>query len=148
MESTFDDVQRIAYLSSGQIIYAVHKSTQCNGKVCPLHKPSEHIFRDFPLKYEANAGHFFRDVFGVSILDPDDYILNRDGYAIIKNAASCTVCYSFIESKHRHDFKSCSCGNIFVDGGLSYLRRGGNMSTFQDESKIVHLSDYKLLCYN
>lgn len=44
--------------------------------------------------------------------------------AIIKNAVKCLRCDDEIESKHRHDFVSCSCGNVFVDGGLSYLRRG------------------------
>ena len=30
-----------------------------------------------------------------------------------------------IESKHVHDFVSCSCGAIAVDGGHDYLRRCG-----------------------
>ena len=29
-----------------------------------------------------------------------------------------------IESKFTHDFKSCSCGQVCVDGGLDYFRRG------------------------
>lgn len=28
-----------------------------------------------------------------------------------------------IESKHRHDFVTCSCGASSVDGGKVYLRR-------------------------
>jgi len=46
-------------------------------------------------------------------------------YKIIKNAAQCNKCKDIIESKHRHDFKWCSCHSIFVDGGHSYIRRGG-----------------------
>lgn len=42
---------------------------------------------------------------------------------IIKNAAECTVCHELIESKHVHDFRSCKCGRIAVDGGREYLRR-------------------------
>lgn len=43
---------------------------------------------------------------------------------IIRNMARCKSCGDTIESKHRHDWVSCSCGKIFVDGGKEYLRRG------------------------
>jgi hypothetical protein len=43
---------------------------------------------------------------------------------IIRNAAKCLKCGDVIESKHCHDFVKCSCGNLFVDGGKDYLRRG------------------------
>lgn len=36
----------------------------------------------------------------------------------------CVICGETIQSKHRHDFVECSCGNIFVDGGNDYLRMG------------------------
>jgi hypothetical protein len=44
---------------------------------------------------------------------------------IVQNAVICNKCDDFIVSKHRHDFVECKCGNIFVDGGQAYLRRGG-----------------------
>jgi len=37
----------------------------------------------------------------------------------------CASCKDVIFSDYRHDFKYCSCGNTFVDGGLDYLRYGG-----------------------
>lgn len=43
---------------------------------------------------------------------------------LVRNSALCHACGDEIESKHRHDFVSCTCGNIFVDGGLDYIRRG------------------------
>lgn len=43
---------------------------------------------------------------------------------IIRNSAKCLQCDDEIESVHRHDFVQCSCGNVFVDGGKDYLRRG------------------------
>lgn len=43
---------------------------------------------------------------------------------IIKNAIQCKHCGDIIESTHRHDYVSCSCGCCCVDGGLDYLRRG------------------------
>jgi len=49
---------------------------------------------------------------------------------IIRNAAQCAKCGDIVESKHRHDFASCSCGSIFVDGGKEYLRAGGNLEYF------------------
>lgn len=42
---------------------------------------------------------------------------------LVKNSAQCLGCGDVIESKHRHDFVSCSCKNLSVDGGLSYARR-------------------------
>lgn len=42
---------------------------------------------------------------------------------IIKNQAQCLLCGDVIESKNRHDYVTCSCGNLSVDGGTDYLRR-------------------------
>ena len=43
--------------------------------------------------------------------------------AILRNAIRCKRCGDVIESKHRHDFRTCSCGAVAVDGGYDYLRR-------------------------
>lgn len=42
---------------------------------------------------------------------------------ILRNAAECARCGDVIESKHRHDFVTCKCGAISVDGGKAYLKR-------------------------
>ena len=42
---------------------------------------------------------------------------------IIRNAIRCNHCGDVIESTYRHDFKTCSCGCVSVDGGHDYLRR-------------------------
>ncbi len=42
---------------------------------------------------------------------------------IIENSAQCLKCGEKIISKHRHDYVTCSCGNVSVDGGLDYCRR-------------------------
>ena len=44
---------------------------------------------------------------------------------LTRNAVRCLRCNDQIESKHRHDFVTCSCGNISVDGGLAYQRLAG-----------------------
>ena len=50
---------------------------------------------------------------------------------IVRNAARCRRCRTVIESRHRHDFVSCPCGAIFVDGGTDYLRAGGDPADFE-----------------
>lgn len=42
---------------------------------------------------------------------------------LVKNAIQCVHCRDVIESKYTHDFKSCKCGAVSVDGGLSYTKR-------------------------
>lgn len=54
---------------------------------------------------------------------------------ILANAAKCIECGDEIFSAHRHDFKYCECENIFVDGGMSYIRHG-----FEDRDKYMNLS--------
>lgn len=41
-----------------------------------------------------------------------------------RNRAKCAKCEDVIESTFRHDFVSCKCGAIFVDGGMDYFRAG------------------------
>lgn len=40
----------------------------------------------------------------------------------MRNRAKCKLCEDIIESKHRHDYVSCKCGQISVDGGQDYWR--------------------------
>ena len=56
---------------------------------------------------------------------------------IVQNAVTCLGCGDFIVSKHRHDFVTCTCGAISVDGGQAYLRRVGSSlaeGTYTDHS--------------
>jgi ribosomal protein L32 len=46
------------------------------------------------------------------------------------NAAVCRKCGDRIESKHRHDFVTCKCGAISLDGGNDYVRGVGNPKDF------------------
>lgn len=58
---------------------------------------------------------------------------------ILCNKAKCLVCGDVLESTFRHDFKVCSCGNLAVDGGLDYVRRG-----FRDgKDSYRELSEYE-----
>lgn len=40
------------------------------------------------------------------------------------NAIKCKTCKDTIFSRARHDCRSCSCGEIYVDGGFDYTRVG------------------------
>ena len=53
------------------------------------------------------------------------------------NAIICPVCNDRIFSRARHDFRSCSCNAIFVDGGFDYMRCGGREENL---SKIEHIT--------
>lgn len=37
---------------------------------------------------------------------------------------TCPSCEDEIFSRANHDFRTCKCGEIFVDGGFEYLRFG------------------------
>jgi hypothetical protein len=56
---------------------------------------------------------------------------------IIRNAAECRLCGDVIESKHGHDWVECGCGEIFVDGGHAYIRRGA-----KDMANIIDRSEF------
>jgi tRNA(Ile2) C34 agmatinyltransferase TiaS len=57
---------------------------------------------------------------------------------ILRNAARCRTCGDEIESTSRHDFKTCSCGTIAVDGGYDYLKRSTT-----DISQLEELSEWE-----
>jgi len=58
----------------------------------------------------------------------------------IVNKAQCAKCSDIIESKHGHDFVTCKCGEIFIDGGVGRgaCPRGGA----NDLNNIIDLSEY------
>jgi len=60
---------------------------------------------------------------------------------LIRNAAKCLHCGTVIESKHSHDFKTCTCGKISIDGGLDYSRKLFHGAKFEDDG--IDLCEYK-----
>lgn len=53
------------------------------------------------------------------------------------NAARCLDCGDLLYSRNRHDYKTCTCGNLSVDGGSAYIRRG-----FRDLSRIEEIENW------
>lgn len=62
--------------------------------------------------------------------------MSYDTTVVTRSRAHCVKCGDIIESKHRHDFVSCSCGTIFLDGGLDYIRCG-----FKDRADIKLMTE-------
>ena len=56
---------------------------------------------------------------------------------ILSNKIQCKVCGDIIESKHVHDYITCSCGSVSVDGGEEYLRRTGFPYDYLDLSEVT-----------
>jgi len=56
------------------------------------------------------------------------------------NKVQCKKCNEIIESKHCHDFVTCSCGEVSVDGGRDYLRRCFKGKIPEDS--YIELSEY------
>jgi hypothetical protein len=53
---------------------------------------------------------------------------------IIQNEAQCAKCKVIVFSAHRHDYKTCECGAIAVDGGQDYIKRVGNRENIIERS--------------
>jgi hypothetical protein len=69
-------------------------------------------------------------------------------YRIKTNKVRCNGCGDVIESTHRHDFVTCTCGSISIDGGTSYFKRVfSNDETFEDLSETVRYSKEELILF-
>lgn len=60
---------------------------------------------------------------------------------ILVNRAKCLHCGWVIESQSRHHLNFCGCGKFFVDGGTDYLRRGGDLSNYEEMSEFVEVNE-------
>ncbi|WP_443094387.1 DUF7695 domain-containing protein [Pontibacterium sinense] len=56
---------------------------------------------------------------------------------IKRNRAKCRKCGEIIESKHEHEFVTCHCGSISVDGGQTHLSRTGQVKNVIELSEVV-----------
>jgi hypothetical protein len=56
---------------------------------------------------------------------------------ILVNRAMCLLCGETIESRFTHEFKTCKCGEVSVDGGKDYLKR-----VYGSKQNVVELSEF------
>lgn len=56
---------------------------------------------------------------------------------ILVNRAKCKLCEQTVQSNSVHDYVTCVCGNLSVDGGTYYLKRG-----FKEQDSYIELSVY------
>lgn len=59
---------------------------------------------------------------------------------ITLTCAKCYKCKDVIISWYRHDFKSCSCKSISIDGGRDYVRFGWSDKVKQTDYKIFTIN--------
>lgn len=57
---------------------------------------------------------------------------------IFLNRAKCLLCEDVITSDNRHDFATCSCGSVSVDGGSHYNRRLFRNEEYWEEMSVYY----------
>jgi hypothetical protein len=117
--------------NSERVLERHHSEEQCVGEHCTLHNMSDHALRSFEQRWN---GAFMERVApdGAVWQDPDDTNQQKR-----PNAALCLGCGVLLYSRYRHDFKECECGNLMVDGGAAYIRRG-----WKDEANIEEIKSW------
>lgn len=65
---------------------------------------------------------------------------------IIKNRIKCNHCGDIITSEYVHDFKTCTCGTVSVDGGRDYMKRSykNSRADYEDLSIYEEVDDEEL----
>jgi hypothetical protein len=79
----------------------------------------------------------------------NQYYVDQERYfwRISKNAAKCLSCGDVLESKYRHDFMTCSCGCVSVDGGMDYIKRCGSFNNIEELTESRRFSETELNSY-
>ena len=60
------------------------------------------------------------------------------------NAIKCLKCGDTIYSRAVHDFRQCSCGECFIDGGFEYVRIGGDEKNWKSKKINVNATKKEL----
>ena len=62
---------------------------------------------------------------------------------LVVNRAQCLKCGEILISKYTHDFVTCSCGSLSVDGGQDYTKRLYNNDMDVLELNLYHSSPWE-----
>jgi hypothetical protein len=119
--------------NSETVLAGTHPADKCKGEFCTIHNMSNHGLRELEQRWN---GEFMERVSpeGAVWPDPDDPLHPQR-----PNAAICLDCGVLLYSRFRHDYKECECGNLMVDGGSAYVRRG-----WKDQSRIVEVNTWPI----
>lgn len=84
-------------LPGSQTLVNVHSATQCMGRACCLHNPSDHALRDAPLQWRGDIGIMERVCeHGIGHPDPDDLAyrnsVRKPGYSADSGVHGCDGC--------------------------------------------------------
>lgn len=61
---------------------------------------------------------------------------------LLASKVKCKACGGVIESRSRHDYKTCECGKTMIDGGFDYQRLGGAP---EDVSEYAEMTGWDVL---
>lgn len=62
----------------------------------------------------------------------------RNQPKILVNKAKCLLCNDVITSNNLHNYVTCQCGNLSIDGGNEYARRlYGKPNSYQELSEYI-----------
>lgn len=76
------------------------------------------------------------------ICNIDADVVMRRKYSIgdiFENKARCLLCGDVIMSVNRHDYVTCKCGNLSVDGGSWYIKRVVCKGYWEELSVFYHI---------
>ena len=77
---------------TGQRLTNIHSPEQCKGSYCPIHNPSDHHMKDWPLHWREDRGFFERICkHGVGHPDPDD-VVYHDKHGVDIGVHGCDGC--------------------------------------------------------
>lgn len=117
----------------------VHGEHICEAEFpCAIHRHSQHVGSDRPmvLTKRGLVGHLDEDRNFHPCPDSVAYY-ERNYPPQIQYGIRCGSCGDELYSNSRHDFVSCMCESVFIDGGFDYQRVGGHAGTFSSITRTV-----------
>jgi len=63
---------------------------------------------------------------------------------LLRNSAYCKKCKTHIQSRNTHEYTTCKCGEVSVDGGQDYARRVFWDKTAYTETSVYDNGDHNL----
>lgn len=130
----WDDNTRIATVHNGDEepyeVHGIHLSSECIGRHCVIHDPSDHAYRDWNLVWGFDGFTRWNPETDEEEVDPDAAAF-RARFAGAKIRCLSPGCGEVIQSLHRHHMVWCKGKHVAVDGGSDYLRIVGGESGWE-----------------